>query len=295
MSGKAWLEIAVEAKTRQAEQLEELMFAAGALSVSLLDAKDQPILEPEPGELPLWQDIIVKGLMPDETSIQCFRGMLTGHPALGHLQAIKTELADQIWERAWMEHFKPMSFGHKLWVCPGDDPCPDPDATIVRLDPGLAFGTGTHETTALCLQWLDTHPPDMLDVLDFGSGSGILGIAALKLGARQVMAVDIDPQALTAGKQNAEQNEVSERFKTCYPEQLGNGSYDLIMANILSGPLIELADTLIGHCKTGGRVVLSGILEEQHQEVLARYQPYLINITTSTENGWVRIAGTLKA
>ena len=176
----AWQEVTVRLPREQLELAESLLLAAGAVSVTYRDAEDQPVLEPAPGETPLWDQVLVTGLFEDAVDPQTVAQLLaTQLPALPDVALQFREVEDQDWERAWMDDFQPMRFGERLWICPSWREPPDPDAVNILLDPGLAFGTGTHPTTALCLQWLDAHPPAGLDVIDYGCGSGILGVAAL--------------------------------------------------------------------------------------------------------------------
>jgi ribosomal protein L11 methyltransferase len=213
-----------------------------------------------------------------------------GDPLSSRLQL--ESLPDRDWERVWLDDFHPMQFGERLWVCPaGQRPQNSEHAVIIDLDPGLAFGTGTHATTALCLQWLDSNPPVGLQVLDFGCGSGILAIAALKLGASRVQAADIDEQALLATRDNALRNGVDRNLYTCLPEQLPLGTFDLVLANILANPLMQLSKTLVQRVRPGGDLVLSGILADQASEVGACYRPWFSLSEPVELDGWVRLHG----
>ncbi len=287
-----WQQLEVPVSRRHCPEVEALLEGAGALSVTLRDAGDAPVLEPGPGEAPLWPEVIVTGLFPVGTSldalVQRLRGLLPDEPLAPRVQV----LADQAWERAWMDRFHPMRFGRRLWVCPSHEAPPDEAGVVLRLDPGLAFGTGTHPTTALCLEWLDAHPPRDALVIDYGCGSGILAIAALKLGARHAWGVDIDPQALVASEANALANGIALRdFYLAEPDGLPPLEADLVLANILAGPLAELAPRLAGYLRPGGRLLLSGILEEQAAAVAAAYGPWFGLVPPQVREGWVCLEG----
>lgn len=253
------------------EAVEAALFAAGACSITLVDHGDDPVLEPRPGEIRLWRDTLVRALFDGGEAmvqLQSLTVNLGPHiTAAARIHAVE----DRDWERVWLTDWKSMRFGRRLWVCPTAAAAPDdPEAVVVRLDPGLAFGTGTHPTTALCLQLLDSLPLAGRTVIDYGCGSGILGIAALKLGAAHVTAVDIDPQALMATRENAIRNQVSSALEVKdLPVQLSAAS--CVLSNILSGPLIELAPVLTAACEVGGDLVLSGLLKTQAYEVKAAY------------------------
>ena len=234
-----WPQIEFELNTDLVELVEEALFAAGALSVIFKDQQDEPILEPAPGETPLWSSVRVTGLFAQGTQMQ---PVLTNVRALSGLPLPNwqtKELPDQQWERAWMQDFHPMRFGDNLWICPSHHTVAERDAVVVHLDPGLAFGTGTHPTTALCLEWLSAHPPRNKQVIDFGCGSGVLGIAAALLGAVHVSAVDNDSQAAQATITNARANAVDDKVSVYTPEALALA--DLLLANILLQPLLDLA------------------------------------------------------
>lgn len=285
-----WRQVALTAEVARAEAIADWLVARGALSVSLDDAEDQPLFEPPPGAMPLWDKTIVTGLFEpdlDPVALIAEARRLFG-PAL---QAARHEvLEDQAWERAWMAHFRPMQFG-RMWVCPsGYDP-PDPLAVTVHLDPGLAFGTGTHPTTALCLRWLAAQNLATLRVLDYGCGSGILAVSALCLGAGSAVGVDIDPQALEATRDNAQKNQVGERLLCQLADTQNLGRFDLIVANILAGPLVSLAPVLAERLRPGGSLGLSGILVDQAAEVRSAYAPYLDFDADEVEEGWVLLKG----
>jgi len=270
------LQLTLEIGSRDPEPLEELLLESGALSVTLEDAADDPVLEPAPGQTPLWPTVRIKALFPDE-------------PPRGLPLALEP-LPDKPWEREWLKDFRPMRFGRRLWVCPGGQDAGDADAVIVRLDPGLAFGTGTHPTTAMCLEWLDQIDLEGRTIVDYGCGSGILAIAALKLGASRALAIDIDPQALLATSENAARNEVTGLELGSEPE-LPDGCADVLVANILAGPLVELAPRLAAAVKAGGNIALSGILTGQAPTVTAAYQPWFdIGLAASRED-WGLLSG----
>jgi ribosomal protein L11 methyltransferase len=254
------------------EAVEMALEEIGAISVTFLDRGDEPVLEPKPGEIRLWSDTSVRALFDGADEAAATIGKLAsrlGPQITGTARLRAVEARD--WERVWLQDWKSMRFGRRLWVCPTvDQPPADPDAVVVRLDPGLAFGTGTHPTTALCLQLLDALPLAGRSMIDYGCGSGILGIAALKLGASHVVAVDLDPQALIATRDNAVLNQVAARLETqSVPPSLN--AADLVVANILAGPLIDLFPILREACKHGADLVLSGLLKSQAYAVKAAY------------------------
>lgn len=288
-----WIQLTLEAGDRDPEQLSDFLLETGAASVTFLDAADQPIFEPDPGDTPLWTETRVVALFDDPTRCTQARRALAERFGADTAARVALEtLEDRDWERAWMDHFQPMRFGRHLWVVPtGMAPPEDPRAVVLDLDPGLAFGTGTHPTTALCLAWLDGHPPAGQSVLDFGCGSGILAIAALKLGAARALGTDIDDQALWASRENAERNGVADRLALCRPEALPDTPVDLLLANILANPLIELAPRLAGLVREGGWLLLSGILSEQAEGVMAAYAPWIRFDPVQEQDGWICLAG----
>jgi ribosomal protein L11 methyltransferase len=286
-----WKQVSLRCPAAEVARLEEAMLAAGAVSVTLSDAGDHELLEPTPGAMPLWPEAVVTGLFDSQLDLDTIEQIL--RPAVDPSSAVEiTEVADREWTRVWMERFRPMRYGRRLWVCPSWHRPPEPDAVNLLLDPGLAFGTGTHATTALCLRWLDANPPLDQDVIDYGCGSGILGIAALRLGARHCTAVDLDPQALVASRENARRNGIDEtRIETCAPEALNRPAADLILANILATPLIDLAPRLCALLRPGGHLVLSGILERQVAEVAEAYAPQLELSEPVVSDGWALLEG----
>jgi ribosomal protein L11 methyltransferase len=290
-----WRQFAVTIDPARAEPLSDLFSALGAVAVGFEDAGDQPLFEPKPGETPLWQKTRVTALFEPDAEERLVRAQVEAEfgAALGWEASV---LEDRAWERAWLEHFRPMAFGQRLWVCPSGFEPPAPGAVNVWLDPGLAFGTGTHPTTALCLEWLDGQGLAGKTVVDYGCGSGILAIAALKLGAARAYGVDIDPQALAASADNARKNGVEARLELCYPQDLPKGvRADVALANILAGPLVELADRLAGLVRPGGALALSGLLAEQAETVLRAYQPRFEFAPLATREEWALLAGAKRA
>ena len=287
-----WLQLRLAIAPEQAPALEDALLGVGAVSVTFMDAEDQPIFEPDLGTTPLWSHTHLLALFEDdvdESDLLAHLQLLTG----GELPEHQLErIADQDWERSWMDNFQPMRFGQRLWIVPSWHAAPEPDAVNLLLDPGLAFGTGTHPTTALCLEWLDAQSLQGLQVLDFGCGSGILAIAALLLGAEQAVGTDIDIQAIEASRDNAGRNGIDPaRFPLYLPEQLPDGQADVVVANILAGPLVELAGQIGERVKPGGLLALSGILVEQAEEVRAAYADKFDLDPTAEKDGWVRITG----
>ena len=286
----SWLQIKLTAADDDAAYVSNILSKAGAVAVTLQDAADQPQYEPAPGEAPLWKATQIIGLFAADADMVDVLDQLRAacNPAVVDSSHIEP-LEDQDWERLWMDQFKPTRFGNRLWICPSWCEPPDPEAVNVLLDPGLAFGTGTHPTTALCLEWLDQ--ADMCDtlVIDYGCGSGILSLAAAKLGAAHVYAVDHDPQALQATHDNACRNQIDERITTLLPDQLPAVSRDILIANILAGPLKTLAREFSSLVKPHGRLILSGILAEQAADVSDAYRPWFENPRITERDGWVRI------
>ena len=275
------------------DRLEDALVEYGALSVTLTDGGDEPLLEPAPGETPLWSDTRVTALFDAGADLDALPAHLCKALDAPELPEFRTEvIADRPWAREWLKDFAPMRFGRRLWIVPGDAPDPADDAVIVRLDPGLAFGTGTHATTALCLTWLDGL--DIVDktLLDFGCGSGILSIAALQLGAARADAVDIDLQAVTATRQNARRNGVGDRIKVDTAISAAAGPFDIVVANILSLTLIDHAESIIAATAPGGHLAMTGILKEQAESVVAAYRGYVAFAPPVTMDGWVLLSGT---
>lgn len=256
--------------------VEEIFSRLGACSVTLSDAGDDPVLEPGPGETPLWSNTRITGLFSSETDMDVFRAALVAALGIEQLPEYHVEaLADRDWEREWLKDFGAMPFGERLWICPTSQRVDVPDAVVVRLDPGLAFGTGTHPTTAMCLEWLDSVDLTGKTLLDYGCGSGILAIAALKLGCSRVTGMDIDPQAVTATRQNAADNGLGEALSVTGSPDGIEGEFDVVVANILAGPLVQFADCITSLLAGGGMLALSGVLCEQADEVMQAYEPWI--------------------
>jgi ribosomal protein L11 methyltransferase len=275
------------------DSVEEACFASGALSVTLADAGDTPILEPLPGTTPLWPATAVSALYADGTDPDALKKSLCALLDRDILVHAET-LADRVWEREWLKDFHPMRFGERLWICPGGQHPPadtQPPPTIVWLDPGLAFGTGTHATTALCLEWLDRERPVGRRILDVGCGSGVLAIASLLLGAQSAHGLDIDPQALIASADNAERNGVADRLTLAPADAAWTDGYDVVLANILAEPLIDLAPRIAAATRTGGAVVLAGLLTEQANDVAAAYRPWFRMEPAHDRDGWTGLSG----
>ena len=297
-----FLELSVRLRSDQQESVEAALEDVGALSVTLLDAQadssdEQAILEPAVGETPLWSQLVLCALFEagtDRTGLVHVLGELL--PDLEPDQITFRMVADQDWTRVWMDQFKPMRFGTRLWIYPWNiEPPGASDAVVVRLDPGLAFGTGTHPTTALCLEWLDASDLAGSRVIDYGCGSGVLAIAAALLGAQRVIAVDNDPQALEASRDNAERNGVAERIELHLPDADDGAPAHCLVANILAGPLYELAPRFASRVEPGGRIALSGILDGQQGELMQRYAEWFEDLDVSLRDGWVRIDGRRRA
>ncbi|MCG7922309.1 MAG: 50S ribosomal protein L11 methyltransferase [Candidatus Thiodiazotropha lotti] len=288
----SWLQLSLDTSEEQAPILELVFENLGALSVTLGDAGDQPLLETPPASEQLWRHTRVTALFEgdqDQKLLQQALGQALSEALLNKLCWERIE--DRIWERVWLEHFKPMSFGKRLWVCPAGEQISEPDGVVIQLDPGLAFGTGTHPTTALCLTWLDSQALTGKTVIDYGCGSGILAIAALKLGASSVIAIDHDPQALQASQDNAVKNGVADRLSTYLPDEAPADKADYLVANILAGPLIELAPQLIDRIKPNGQFALSGILAEQADELTQHYRPFASLDPVEQQEEWILISG----
>jgi len=287
-----WQQMKVSVPEARANSVEDALSGLGAVSVTLQDAEDQPVFQLDPGTTPIWHNTEVIGLFVFDTPMEVISAALSGmcDLSIGDIQVEVVEDAD--WERVCMQDFKPMRFGNRVWICPSWETPPEPAAVNIMLDPGLAFGTGTHPTTALCLEWLDQQALQDRTVIDYGCGSGILAIAAALLGARQVIGIDNDPQAIIASQSNRELNQVSAAQMQVYlPDQTQLPVADVLVANILSGPLEELMPVITALVKPGGKLVLSGILSEQTQVVLNAYEPYFDMLAPVIRDEWVRIEG----
>ncbi|MFG1489520.1 50S ribosomal protein L11 methyltransferase [Oceanospirillum sp. HFRX-1_2] len=275
-----WLQIKMDTNPAHAEVLEEFLLAAGANAVTLEDGADQPLFEPIRGTTPLWTQTRITGLFDAEQDSEAM------------LQALQLGWAsvfpDQAFPSPRIENFHPIQVGNRLWICPSWKDAPNPDATNLQLDPGLAFGTGTHPTTFMCLQWLDENDVSGQTVVDYGCGSGILGVAALLLGAEKAYGVDNDPQALVATRENTDRNGLpAESFDVFYPGKIGDIKADLMLANILAGPLIDLAPTISALVKDQGKLVLSGILSHQADDVMEAYAPWFNFDPVKQKEEWV--------
>jgi ribosomal protein L11 methyltransferase len=278
-----------------AERVEESCFELGALAVSYTDQRDDPILEPAPGEFRLWPHSRLQALFPFDTSPEELVASLS-HVLRVEPQRLALEtLADKVWEREWLRDFHPMCFGKRLWVAPHHAHVHTQDAVVVKLDPGLAFGTGTHATTAMCLSWLDEHASDGQRAIDYGCGSGVLAVAAVKLGAREAYAFDIDPQALTATQDNAAANEVGGQVRVVAKDADLPGDADLLLANILCGPLCELAPRFAALTRPGGKIVLAGLLSTQADEVMQAHATWFDISPFATRDGWTALSGVRNA
>jgi ribosomal protein L11 methyltransferase len=289
-----WRQFVMSLESIDPDRLEAVLLQSGAQSITLTDAGDAPVLEPGPGETPLWPDTRVTALFSPDTDFEQVANDIRRSLGLGRVPSYSVEaLADRAWEREWMDRFGPMRFGRRLWIVPGEGPAPDPDAVIVRLDPGLAFGTGTHETTALCLEWLDSANLRGCRIFDFGCGSGILGIA-LKLGALSVDAMDIDLQAVTATRQNARRNGVLEALNVSTELPPASRQYDVVLANILAGTLIDNAAVITDWARSGGQIVLAGLLTGQSDDVIREFADRVEFDPPVARGDWVRLSGTRK-
>ena len=291
----AWQELHFTARKDQVQALEEWLFERGALSVTLEDDADQPLLEPGPGETPLWDVVRVTALYVGDQDITPILGEIPPNLITSASRA-PVPVADREWARVWENEFHPLQMGERLWICPSWTPPPDPDAINILLDPGLAFGTGTHPTTAMCLRSMDADLGSGARVVDYGCGSGILGIAAVRLGATAALGVDNDPQAITASLNNAARNHVPrEAFSVVLPEDelvsSWRGGATWVVANILAGPLVVLAPVLTSLMTPGGRLLLAGLLADQAKEVIKAYAPTVDLVIADQQEGWVLLSG----
>jgi ribosomal protein L11 methyltransferase len=292
-----FLQLTVSIGSADPEPFEEALLAAGATSITLEDAADDPVLEPAPGTTPLWPTVRLKALFDAEHDRDLILLTLAQQLPAPLPPLAFEHIADRAWEREWLKDFRPMRFGRRLWVCPAGMR-PDPhelenDAVCLDLDPGLAFGTGTHPTTALCLEWLDGARLADKRVIDYGCGSGVLAIAALKLGAGSGVGVDLDPQAIIATNENAQRNGVDDRLQTFTVEDfLSAAPADIVLANILAEPLEQLAPRLAALVVPGGAIVLSGILTEQAARLVSVYGAWFDMDPIVTRENWARLSGT---
>ncbi len=297
---QTWLQIAVEVTLQQLEDTEAALLDSGAVSITLTDAADQPILEPAPGETPTWDNCIVTALYADpslQTEILISLQQLL-IPTVASKLKIEL-LEDKNWVRAWMDNFHPMCFGQKLskekqlWICPSHITPPEPKASNIILDPGLAFGTGTHATTAQCLEWIANNDQSDLTVIDYGCGSGLLGIAALKRGAKHCYGIDIDPQAMLASQDNAEKNNVAAQLSLSQHDDIAGA--DIVYANILANTLVQLYTNIVKLCKPQGHIVLSGILNEQIDDVISCYTQDFDFDAPTTQGDWACLSAVKRS
>jgi ribosomal protein L11 methyltransferase len=292
----SYLELSFDLSGQPPETAETACFQSGALAVTFSDGSDEPVLEPKPGEMRLWRHTRMQALFDASRAHPALIASLAAAVGKAPEELQARAVPDRVWEREWLRDFHPMPFGRRLWICPRHESVADPHAIVVRLDPGLAFGTGTHPSTAMCLQWLDgiACGADALagvEVVDYGCGSGVLAIAALKLGARRAYAYDIDPQALLATAQNAADNEVEDRLTICDDAAQIPPGRDLLMANILAGTLIELRHELTHRLAPGARCVLSGILAEQEAQVIHAFAQGIDMTRFAQHEDWVSVSG----
>ena len=286
----AWIQFIFSSTPDGADPLSDHLSECGASAVTFQDNEDQPIYEPEIGSTPLWQATNVIALFEADSDTDNIIVQLTHLMAPSTVPQYRIEaVEDKDWVREWMDNFHPMCFGEQLWICPSWHQPAKPDAINIMLDPGLAFGTGTHPTTALCLNWLDQAQVKNKVVIDYGCGSGILAIAAALLGAKKVIGVDIDPQALEATQANAKRNGV--QIETYLPEACPDISADLVIANILAGPLQTLAPTLVKLSKPKSDIILSGILATQSEAVSKTYRTWFEMQPPIQKEDWIRLAG----
>ena len=300
-----FLELTLRCRQSEQPRYEHALEDVGALAVTMLDAdaetpEEQAILEPGVGETPLWDEISLSALFPhDADALLLLAALEAFDPGLDWSGAGFRRVEDQDWERAWMDQYAPLRFGTRTFIVPWNQELPEdaraPDAAVVRLDPGLAFGSGTHPTTSLCLQWLDALSSEGrlrdVTVLDFGCGSGILALAALRLGATRAVGIDNDPQALIATRDNAVRNGVDQALEVFAPEDAPTGTYPVVVANILASALDALAPELAARTAPGGRIALSGILDGQQDALLQRFAPWFDRLSVAQEGDWIRIDG----
>ena len=291
----SWHQLVIELGREPPGRAEEACLALGAIAVSLADGGDEPLLEPAPGETPLWQSVRLRALFAQDADPRLAAATLAAVLAMPPAAIRIEHVADRAWEREWLRDFRPMRFGGRLWVSPAGQRPDDPAPVVLELDPGLAFGTGTHATTALCLEWLDRRIVGGERVLDYGCGSGILALAALKLGAASAVACDIDPQALTATRENAAKNGLAAQVEVSGRPDAVAGLFDIVLANILARPLVELAPVLASRARRGGEILLAGMLARQAEEVAAAYRPWFDIGPESEREGWSLLAGRRRA
>ena len=286
-------QLSVKTNSHYSQQIEDNLFELGALSVSFTDSEDQPIFEPKLGTTPLWDKVTILAIFSDEPDLDIILSVLKNNQINIEKEALSVDpLPKKDWTRAWMDDYKPMQYGTNFWVVPHHIEPPDSNAINLRLDPGLAFGSGTHPTTRLCLQWIAENDLQGKTVVDFGCGSGILAIGACLCGAKEVICTDIDPQALESTRNNAKANKVENKISLYLPKDMPEIKADIVLANILSGPLCELSTIISGLCKEKASLVLSGILEEQQTTIADCYQDQFKQVKITQDDDWVRIVAT---
>lgn len=292
----AWVQIRFAVAAEHVDEISDFLMEIGSQSVTFTAGSEkEAIFELFPGDVKYWSHSTCVALFDAAEDLGMVVAQMSANPIIGENFPHKIEqVEDKDWEREWMDNFHPIQFGERLWICPSWRDIPDPTACNVILDPGLAFGTGTHATTALCLKWLESMDLSDKTVLDFGCGSGILAIAALKLGAKRAIGIDIDPKAITASMENAERNGVADQIELYLPEDAPQFDTDVIVANILAGPLKELKEIICGYGHKGTLLALSGILAEQADDVSDAYQELAVLNPATQEDEWVRIDGTIK-
>ncbi|MFA5984091.1 MAG: 50S ribosomal protein L11 methyltransferase [Methylococcaceae bacterium] len=286
----AWHQVSVITNENTAPELADFFSNLGAVSVTYMDAEDEPVYEPALGETKIWSNTQVIALYELNAEPELIKSQVFGHFNAALLkQWLYEEVDDQEWERAWMAYYHPMKFADRLWVCPTGQEQHEANCVCLTLDPGLAFGTGTHPTTALCLEWLASHDLSGKSVIDYGCGSGILAIAAILLGASTAYAIDIDPQAITATQNNALKNNVQDQIHCYLPEQFQRQPADIVLANILAKPLIEMSKQITELVIPHGQLILSGILLEQAQAVEAAYNQQFNFQALVQQEDWIRL------
>ncbi len=291
-----WQQISFEAQKSEVDLVSEVLMGMGSVSITLSDSQEDDIYEPPVGTTPLWEKVTVTALFPSEVSKESLAKTILEICHINISDAFS--LKDKVWEKECQKDFPAMQFGKKLWVCPSWDIKPQlsTESIVIEMDPGLAFGTGTHQTTSLCLEYLDENPPKNLDVIDFGCGTGILAIAAAKLNANSVLAIDNDPQAVIASQGNVINNRCDEIINTIHSTDQDNSSRcDLLMANILANPIIELEPLFSEFLNSNGTILLSGIVKGQVEKVVQRYSKNFTDIKLANKDEWYRISATRKA